>query len=254
MRREDILIAVGASVLSAAAASAATWYFGVKKVAREYEERLETEVTESVKFFMNEVDPKVVVSDEDPDDVVTEIEKQNDFVEVEEVEVEELPEVEGERVFPNQGGMTLDDLRAKSHVVRYDQVVTVDTDSEDEEEEREPFPQEALGSVSWDPGGDDISIISRDLFLENTSGFEQTTLTYFQDGGVIDLDSELVSEHELLIGQGKPPFGQMSEDENIVYVRNKNVQTEYEVIQDPGNATDFLMHSLFDIYRSDTRT
>lgn len=257
MRRQDILVLAGVSVVSAAAASAATWFFGVKKVTDNYEVRLDKEVRESVDFALGELRVRgLIVSDADPDDLASEMEKGDGGVEIEVVtrnedisESEPLEEVDGERIFPDRGNMTLDELKAKNHVTRYDKILT-------EEEYKEPEPEEQVlrvGDTSWDPGNEDISVISRDIFLENTSEFDQATLTYFQDDGVVDEGSEFVPEHELLIGIGKPPFGQMSEDANIVYIRNKGIQTEYEVIQDPGNATDFLMHDLMHVFDSDKR-
>lgn len=250
MRRKDILTIVGASVVSAAAASAATWFFGVKKVEENFETRVDKEVRESVDFALGEMRARgLIVPEAGPEDLEEEIEIEVVTSDEDISESEPLDEVEGQRVFPNQGNMTLDELKAKSHVTRYDKILT-------EEEYKEPEPEEQVlhvGEVSWDPGNEDISVISRDIFLENTSYFDQASLTYFQDDGVLDEASEYVPEHELLIGIGKPPFGQMSEDENVVYIRNKGLQTEYEIIQDPGNATDFLMHDLQHAFNSNKR-
>lgn len=254
MRRQDILICVGASVLSAAAASAVTWFVGVRKVEKDYDARLDKEVNDSVEFVVKQMYKNVVVSDEDPDKVAEELEESSQTVEVEVVEKEEtvevvpLEKVDGERVFPNQDAkMSLEDLKNQNNKVQYHKMLQAEGYSETEEPTKEEVAAPDLG---WD-ADDGISVISRDLFLENTSEYEQATLTFFvQDESVLDTDSELVLEHQLLIGGGRPPFGQMSEDENIVYIRNKNIQMEYEVIQDPGAANDFLMHSLADFYES----
>lgn len=237
MRREDIFVVIGASVVSAAAASAVTWFFGVKKVEKEYEERLDYEVKESVAYFLKENgNDDVAVTDELEEDV--------------ELPFEDDESDDVERVFPDRGKMDLDELRNRNNVTQYHQIVKTEEYSSDEPEVIEP---PVVGETSWDPGGEDISVISRDIFMENLSEFEQSTLTWFQDEAVVDLDSELVHDHELLIGSGQPPFGQMSEDENIVYIRNHKLKMEYEVIQDPGKATDFLMHSLFDAFNHDVR-
>lgn len=238
MRRQDIFVVIGASMASAAAASAVTWFLGVKKVEKEYEERLDYEVKESVAHLLEEkVDHDPTASEEiDEEDV--------------ELPFEDDESDDVERVFPDRGKMDLDELKNRNNVTQYHQIVKTEEYSSDEPEVIEP---PVVGETSWDPGDEDISVISRDIFMENLSEFEQSTLTWFQDEAVVDLDSELVHDHELLIGSGRPPFGQMSEDENIVYIRNHKIKMEYEVIQDPGKATDFLMHSLFDAFNHDVR-
>lgn len=95
-----------------------------------------------------------------------------------------------------------------------------------------PLPEEA-------PYQDEnISVIGQDLFLSNISEYEQQTLTYFADGGVLDASGHFV-DYIPLIGQGVPPFGSQSEDPEVVYLRNKKLEKEFEVLKDPGVAADF---------------
>lgn len=86
----------------------------------------------------------------------------------------------------------------------------------------------------------DITVIGQELFISNVSEFDQESLTYYADGGVVDDQGGLVADHVTLIGSGTPKFGLQSNDPQIVYLRNKRLKKEFEVIQDPGNSTDFL--------------
>lgn len=221
-------------VLAAAASSAITYVVIRKKLDEEYEVRLEEELQSSIEFLVDQkIDlAKAQISNDEP--VPSELD-------LEEIEPEPLEPIEGERVFGSTDEKpSLDDL-AKNQKVQYNKVLT------DAEYESAVLPPEPPYE---DP---DISVISRDIFMENGTDWEQDTLTYFADGGVLDDSGDFVDLHELLIGPGVPRFGELSEDANVVYVRNKKIQKEYEIISDPGNASEFLAHSLQDIYHPSRR-
>lgn len=237
--RKDILIAVGASVASAGVASAVTWVLTKRSLQAEYDERLSVELDQSVKYILKKLGVEnVIVTDEDPDAIIDEL---NDIEQPIDIVVAELDEVEGERVFASEAEKPpLDELVARNQTIRYDKVLTPD-----EPETPDEFP-ENVDQVEEDP---DISVISRDAFMANETEWEQVTLTYFADGGVLDVMQEFVEDHEDLIGPGRPRFGEESDDANVVYVRNHRLNKEYEILSDPGNATEFLAHSLGELYK-----
>lgn len=228
------LLFVGGLALGAGVAHAIT----KKKVTEEYEERIDEEIRNAVAYLVKheQLGPKDVVVSDEPD--------------------VDLPDeaVEGGTVVFKDEKPPLADLAQKNLATRYDRISTDEGYASDQElVTEEPYQ---------DP---DITIISKDLFLENVSEFPQETLTFFSDGGVLDISGDFVEVPEAMIGAGIPHFGEMSEDANIVYIRNKRLEKEFEVISDPGKASDFadpegslttpgeqvseeLMHSLQDKY------
>lgn len=249
MGRRDILVLAGTALASVAAGSAVTYFIVNKKLSREFDARLDKEVQESVDFFADHMIKagKLIISNQDPDELADEMNEQELPFEAFVVE-EDLEPVDGERVLKSQDDKpSIEELAARNQRTQYNKILTeqeYDTDAPDEE---------IVESSGWDPGDEDISVISRDIFMECVSQFEQSTLTYFSDDGVLDAQGDFVEDHFKMIGNGRPPFGQMSEDDNIVYVRNKKLEQEYEIISDPGKATEFLMHSLADLYKPSQR-
>lgn len=263
MSRRSVLTGVGISVVSAAAGAGVAWYVANKKLAEEYDSRLSKEVEESVRFLIKNsgLETKIVVSDGDPDEIAamlvegSGIQLTHDDPDVElaigideptvsevleEIEAEKVDQSPAEKIFGKQEEKPpLEDLVHRNQETPYHKIATPDVEETPEEVE---LPEEPIE----DP---DISIISRDIFMENGTGWEQETLTYFADNGVLDVHGDFVEDHELLIGKGRPRFGQLSEDENVVYMRNKRLEKEYEIISDPGNASEFLTHSLQDMFR-----
>lgn len=138
---------------------------------------------------------------------------------------------------------SVEDLVNKHQKVRYDQIVR-----------REGYSPE--GAVQAEDGSlmtgevqeeaaevemlSDIHAITLEEFMENESGFLQSTLNYFDDGGVLDEDGDLVVGHVDMIGEGEPPFGELSGETHIVYLRNTKIRREFEVVKEEGNAADIL--------------
>lgn len=216
-------IAIQALVAGATIGSAITWYVADRVLSKKYEDKFDKELEESVAFLVANQDklPNLMVSN-DTDD------------ETEDVVQEPLPEVEGERVIRSQEAKTpLEDLTSRNQTTNYNAISTPQdfTGGEGEEiiPDEEPYD---------DP---DITVISREIFEANGTEWPQKLLTYFSDEGVVDIGGDFVVDPELMIGQRKPPFGQLSEDPNVVYLRNKRLEEEYEVIFDEGKSADLIM-------------
>jgi hypothetical protein len=232
---------IAALVVGGAAVGAGLTYFLTKKkLAKHYEDKFDLELEESMKFLVAQMGlDKVIVSNDDPDEVVGQP-GEGDFdddvadptlAEVPTPVVEDLEPLDGVRTFPGQDDKTpLEDLAARNQKTQYNTPVP---SSLTDDKVVEVTPEE-------EPYNDpDISVISRDVFYANGTEWPQETLTYFADAGVLDVGGDWVVEPESQIGGQKPPFGQMSEDPNVVYLKNKRLKKEFEVIFDSGNASDF---------------
>lgn len=206
--------------------SVATWFVADKIISQKYEEKFEAELQESINFLVEHQMnmPKLIVSDEIVDDEVPDTDIP--------VVAEPLEPVEGERVLSSKVEQEADrSAESQNQAVQYDKVLTP-----------HPFDGPETNLAPEEPRYEDpdISVISRDLFMENPTEWPQETVTYFSDGGVLNVAGDFVEDPELLIGKGTPAFGQMSDDANVVYIRNKKLQQEYEVLFDPGLAADFV--------------
>lgn len=243
MSRKSTLITAGVAVASAGISAGITWVLTKRVLEQQYEERIQEEIKISLRYILAQQGVKnVIVSDEDPDILAEQLNEEADKepIDLEVVEVKTEDPVIGERVFADEKP-PLEDLAARNQATRYDKVMTPDIPDEvfPEQPEIPDFSEE----------NPDIVIISRDIFMANPQEWQQDVLTYFQDDGVLDESMTLVEDHEDLIGKGRPRFGELSGDANVVYVRNTKLEREFEILADPGNASEFLAHSLGELYK-----
>lgn len=83
-------------------------------------------------------------------------------------------------------------------------------------------------------GSDKPYIIHRDEFMDEESGFRQSSLTYYSGDNILcDEKESPIYNHEIVAGTLR--FGHGSKDRNIVYVRNPVLESEYEIILDEGH-------------------
>jgi len=77
-------------------------------------------------------------------------------------------------------------------------------------------------------------VLHKDEFWAEESGYEQSTLTYFQGDDILVDDKDVpIYNHNIVIGELK--FGHGSGDLNVFYVRNVGHQAEYEILMDRGS-------------------
>lgn len=78
--------------------------------------------------------------------------------------------------------------------------------------------------------------ISDDDFNEDEE-FEQITITWFDgDGVLVDELEQLIDDPEGLVGlSNMDRFGYLSNDKNIVYIRNTDKKIDFEVVKSEGN-------------------
>lgn len=100
--------------------------------------------------------------------------------------------------------------------------------------------------VPWDLGlperqSDEPYIIHVDEFMSST--YDQVTLTYFvADDTLVDEREHMVDDIDGLVGQNHlGMFGRGSKDDNIVYIRNEVIMTDFEVIQSESSYAEAVL-------------
>lgn len=80
-------------------------------------------------------------------------------------------------------------------------------------------------------------LISVDEFMTSNEEYDKTTITYFEgDDTLCDEREEIVPDVEgVITADALTRFGQLSNDRNIVYVRNDKISTDFEIIRDRRN-------------------
>lgn len=79
-------------------------------------------------------------------------------------------------------------------------------------------------------------IISKEAFFENGNDDEQAQITYYAGDDVLaDTDDSVITEADALVGNHNLKFfGHLSEDINIVYIRNPKKGLSFEVARSSG--------------------
>lgn len=108
-------------------------------------------------------------------------------------------------------------------------------DWDEELQRRETFPDKPY-------------VITKDEFEAGDKDYTTTTLTYFDDDGVLVDDKSQIADIETVVGEENVlRFGHASEDSNIVYVRNEDLELDIEVIKANGSyakqVLGFIEHS-----------
>lgn len=80
-------------------------------------------------------------------------------------------------------------------------------------------------------------VITADEFLENEPGHDQLNLTFYEEDGILADDQEIPVQDLILVvgGADNLHFGKWSGDENIVYIRNHRLTSDFEVSKTPGS-------------------
>ena len=95
----------------------------------------------------------------------------------------------------------------------------------------------------------DIYIITDEEFLNNESGYEQSSLSYFVEDDVLcDERDQLVNNVEELVGaENLNRFGHGTKEPHCVYIRNDRLDIEVEIVQNQGKYSEqvlgFIEHS-----------
>lgn len=100
-------------------------------------------------------------------------------------------------------------------------------------EDRDEFVNKASASVS---NNDPPFVIPKATYSWDEEGenYEHTTVTYYPNSRVVlDEDDEVIDDPGAVIGwRNLARFGDESDDPDIVYVRNRRLMTDFEVVKD----------------------
>lgn len=123
-----------------------------------------------------------------------------------------------------------DDETVKKTVVKTAEGVVQETE---EVEVRNIFDQPQPSIGQRDP---EIPYkISTDEFMDDDLGFDKVTLTWFAgDNTLIDENEEPIPDVMRTVGEDNLlRFGEDSDDNDTVFVRNERINTDFEVVRDP---------------------
>lgn len=114
-----------------------------------------------------------------------------------------------------------------------DEALARESIGEDEPLEESDIPE--AEEVDADDSGI-IRVISAQEFAENTVGYPQYTLSYYEDDVMTDDKNIPIRKPEELVGpDALVSFGEISGDEDVVYVRNNIKHVDYEVVRTGSN-------------------
>ena len=86
-------------------------------------------------------------------------------------------------------------------------------------------------------------VISREDFDEGYSHFDKITITYYENDDVLaDEQDEVIPDIESVVGyEALGRFGDMSEDDCVVYVRNGRLGADYEIVLAQESYTESVL-------------
>lgn len=147
------------------------------------------------------------------------------------------PEEAAKALIP-QTEETPEDPRVKAQKVNYNKIVKqyvdpLDEFKADQGESCETEEKVVHRNVFDDQPLDGPVIITQEDFMQNETGYEQATLTFYLKGGVLtDQRDDVIDNAEEVIGPlAAHNFGEGSSDPNTVHVRNAKIQMEFEIVK-----------------------
>lgn len=224
-----ILIA-GFSVISFAGGGASGYFYSRKKLESQYADELQKETAAIERYYQMQYKagefetPETALKakmaekiEVDPEDVPSDqMDKEN----------LENPEV------VRRAGQALRDYQGRFKSTR-------DVSNEEIVKEQNVFSREAIQekdeSDEMVSNVKDPRIITENEFNDHC-GYEQTSLYYYAgDGTLVDDDNTIIADGEIddIVGKANlDVFARMSDDKNLIFVRNEKRQMEYEILRD----------------------
>lgn len=272
VRKKSVIVGA-ASALSFGAGAGSTYLLTKKMLKTKYEKIAEQEIAEAKAYYT------MLHKDGEYADPVKLAEKYKDEESEESQEYKEIVEKAGYSIADLENGaetvgkiikdasvmsinISKDGLGeiTKVEEVKVEEEVT-ETDETDEEEE--PRVVSNIFEAAQVPEGeyfdyddevakrskDEPYILTHEEFMNTEKDYDQHTLTYFEgDDILVDERDEIVPDSDGLVGDDNlTRFGHGSKDNNIVYIRNENLEMEFEVVRSQGEYTKevlgFIQHS-----------
>lgn len=85
-------------------------------------------------------------------------------------------------------------------------------------------------------------ILSQDEYMDGDYEYDQNTLTFYEvDGVLTDSREQPLNDINSVIGTENLQFGKASGDMSIVYIRNENLQVDFEVIRHHGSFAEEVL-------------
>lgn len=84
-------------------------------------------------------------------------------------------------------------------------------------------------------GDDDICVISYNEWCEaDEDEYKKDTIVYYEDDQIVcDMHDSTIKEYQELVGEeALELFGMMSHDPDVVYIRNKRMQVDFEFVRE----------------------
>lgn len=123
-----------------------------------------------------------------------------------------------------------------------DELIAINKDiDEDDEEVFEEYEKTTSVYITESSNEDDINkvsylpyVISRDSYENEYRHFNKESLVYFEkDKILVDDRDDIIDNIEMILGsEALSSFGEGSEDNDIVYVRNMRIQCDFEVVRE----------------------
>lgn len=135
-------------------------------------------------------------------------------------------------------GVTLNDYRpddSQDETIAQDAIV-----------EYEPDDMPDLSALAMERDGDVPYIITFDEYNDDHAhDYDKITLTYYVEDDVLADDSDVpLDDPDSTVGEEFDScFGQWSKDPNVVYVRNEDISTDFEIIRKDGSYAE-IVHNM----------
>ncbi len=240
---------VVASVVSISAGAAAGYIYAKKELEQEYNDRVNREIAEETKRLRQRykdgeyADPIELLRAKQGDEAVEALSEEARAAhrvysgDSPEVESDAEDEALAARAAARAG---IQENRDGTAVVVADKVNVfadhVPTESEGWDYEVERAARDA------NPG--DPYVIHHDEYYENETNYEQAKLTYYEgDNVLLDERDQPVADDSVVGEDNLAKFGHGSKDGHIVYVRNDNVEVDFEIHRSMGSWQEELFGS-----------
>lgn len=150
--------------------------------------------------------------------------------------------VEYEQTTPENYGDYENILEGLEYIEHSEEVVTEEEEIDETEEEVEEVPESEY-KKEYNRNRNEPYIISVKEFMEDREEYDKTTITYFEDDDVLcDEREEVIPNVEYTVGnEALIKFGELSEDKNIVYVRNERTSTDFEILRDRRSYAEVVL-------------
>jgi len=234
--KKILLVAGGASVVSLAAGLVGGFLYAKKLLVAAYNEQMEAEIERQKRYFSavykkgEFADPENLVKAFAGEDEVEKADLDDQTKDAQEL-VRVLQKTKYNRVSVGPAKLEL----PKDQPVKETKSIFVDRGHDESDE---AFRAAVAARTTKRP-----YILSHDEFMANEKDYTQITATYYAgDEVLVDAaDDQPLIKPEISIGMNNLQFGLWSKDQNVVYVRNDKLETEFEVLYHEGKYAEVVL-------------